>query len=111
MLANCIFCRIASGEIPAQIVLETKTVVVFRDNAPQAPHHLLAIPREHRETIGELVGRENEIFKAIAEAAKAVGIVESGYRVVVNQGDDAGQAVPHVHFHILGGRSLTWPPG
>lgn len=108
---NCIFCRIVSGEIPTEKVHETESVVVFRDLRPKAPQHFLVIPKEHLTSLAELSGWECDIFEAAAAVAAANGIDRSGYRVVLNQGEDAGQEVPHIHFHILGGRKLAWPPG
>ncbi len=108
---DCIFCRIIAGEIPAERVYESESVIVFRDISPQAPHHMLAIPKEHLTTLAELAGWECEIFEAAAAVAAKNGIDRTGYRVVLNQGADAGQAVAHLHFHILGGREMSWPPG
>jgi histidine triad (HIT) family protein len=113
--SDCIFCRIASREIPADIVHATDRVVAFRDANPKAPIHLLLIPTEHIESAADL-GKENgdvlaEIFQAATHLAKAEGIGGTGWRMVTNVGPDAGQSVPHMHFHLLGGRALGWPPG
>jgi histidine triad (HIT) family protein len=115
MVDDCLFCRIASGEIPADIVVEDELVVAFRDISPKAPTHVLLIPREHitsaaelRDEHGPLLGR---LFATAAQVARDDGVVESGFRLVSNAGSGAGQSVPHLHFHLLGGRSLGWPPG
>lgn len=112
---DCLFCRIASGEIPANVVLETPHVLAFRDINPQAPTHILIIPREHVPSVAEmsegqaqLMGR---LFLAARDLAREEGIQEGGYRMVVNAGPDAGQTVFHVHMHLLGGRGMGWPPG
>lgn len=109
--ADCIFCKIASGQIPAQKVHESDDVIVFRDISPKAPTHLLAIPKRHVKGLAELHGLESGLFEAIAKAAAVEKIAAGGFRVVLNQGADAGQEVEHLHFHILGGRPLSWPPG
>ena len=94
---DCLFCKIVEGEIPADIVYENDTVVAFRDINPQAPTHILIIPREHISTINDL--------------AAAEGLTDKGYRVVMNCGEGAGQSVFHIHLHLLGGRGFDWPPG
>ena len=111
---DCLFCKIAAGEIPSTKVYEDERVVVFRDIAPAAPVHLLAIPRQHIESAAaideqtaELVGY---IFTVIARVARNEGL-ENGFRIVSNIGKDGGQTVPHLHFHILAGRELAWPAG
>jgi histidine triad (HIT) family protein len=112
---DCIFCKIASGAIPTDKVLENEHVVAFRDLNPQAPAHVLVIPRRHLENVGsagdgdaEVLG---EVLLACAEAARKLGVAEGGYRVALNTNADAGQSVPHLHAHMLGGRKLDWPPG
>lgn len=114
-MSDCIFCKIASGEIPADKLLETDDVTVFRDLNPQAPTHLLAIPKSHIASINEMEDGDAELvgklFLAAKEAAALEGIAESGYRVVMNCGEGAGQTVFHMHLHILGGRAFSWPPG
>ncbi|MDQ3804447.1 MAG: histidine triad nucleotide-binding protein [Acidobacteriota bacterium] len=112
---NCIFCKIAAGEIPAQLVYEDEAAVAFRDINPQAPAHVLVIPREHVASLAEageaqesLLGR---LLLAAARVAREAGLVESGYRTVINTGAGAGQSVFHLHLHVLGGRPLSWPPG
>jgi histidine triad (HIT) family protein len=113
MAESCLFCRIVRGEIPAKLVAETAECVAFRDINPQAPTHVLVIPREHVPSLAEatdpaLVGR---LALLAAEIARQEGIAEGGYRTVINTGADAGQTVLHIHLHLLGGRPLSWPPG
>ncbi|MGH2705416.1 MAG: HIT domain-containing protein [Actinomycetota bacterium] len=114
-MQNCLFCRIASHDIDAKIVLDRDNVVAFRDINPQAPTHILLIPRQHIAHSGELgpehAGFLAELFAAAAELAEQEGIAEDGYRVVTNVGPAAGQSVLHLHFHLLGGRQMAWPPG
>lgn len=114
-MTDCIFCKIANGEIPADIVVENEDVVVFRDLSPQAPVHMLAIPRKHIATINDIEEDDHKLvgklFLAAKEAAETEGISESGYRTVMNCGEGAGQTVFHIHLHILGGRGFAWPPG
>jgi histidine triad (HIT) family protein len=112
---DCLFCRIAAGSIPATIVREDDQVLAFRDIAPRAPTHLLLIPRRHidsaldlTEVDGPLLGR---LFEVAADLARSEGIAAGGYRLVTNIGDFGGQTVHHLHLHLLGGRSLGWPPG
>jgi len=114
-MSDCLFCRIASGEIPAKIVHQDDAVVAFRDINPQAPTHLLVIPRRHLVSLAgagagddPLIGR---LFRTAAEIADREGIAGNGFRVVANAGDWAGQTVPHLHVHLLGGRRMAWPPG
>ena len=112
-MADCLFCKIAGKEIDADIVLEKDSLVAFRDVNPQAPTHILVIPREHVGSARELNGSHGdvlgEIFETMAELAEAEGL-DNGYRVAVNTGPDAGQSVDHLHFHLLGGRTMGWPP-
>jgi len=112
---TCLFCKIASGEIPSEIVYKDDLVVAFRDINPQAPTHILIIPREHIASLLELEPAHADaaaaILLAAQELAKKEGLTERGYRLVANYGPDAGQSVDHVHFHFLGGRHLHWPPG
>ncbi len=114
-MADCLFCRIAAGEIPATVIYQDEQVVAFRDISPQAPTHVLVIPRKH---IPALVGLSPEedalvgyLVRISAQIAESEGLAESGFRLVVNNGREAGQSVEHVHFHLLGGRPLSWPPG
>ncbi len=110
--SDCIFCRIAAGEIAADVVLSDDDVVAFRDTNPQAPTHVLVIPRRHVTSAHELDDRDltAALFGAMQHIADIEGLGE-GYRIVTNIGPAAGQSVPHLHFHLLGGRSLSWPPG
>ena len=111
---TCLFCSIGSGAIPADIVLETPELLAFRDIDPQAPTHVLVIPRQHFANIGDLTRDNPELAARLLTAATdvaALETLESGYRVVTNTGGDGGQSVHHVHLHVLGGRAMTWPPG
>jgi histidine triad (HIT) family protein len=112
--ADCLFCRIVAGEIPSEQVLADDEVIAFRDIAPRAPTHVLVVPRRHVTDVHALsdadAGLLDSLFQAIRRIADDAGL-ESGYRVVTNVGPDAGQSVSHLHFHLLGGRSMSWPPG
>jgi histidine triad (HIT) family protein len=112
---SCLFCRIAAREIPSDIVRESDRLVAFRDTNPQAPTHILIIPKEHVRSISEIEEGHGDLLADVAQAAaqlaQAEGIAESGWRLVTNVGPDAGQSVFHLHFHLLGGRPMTWPPG
>jgi histidine triad (HIT) family protein len=112
---DCLFCKIAKGEVDADVVHSSDQVIAFRDVNPQAPVHLLLIPREHIESGKALRDRHGkllaELFQTAAHLAKANGIDRSGWRLVTNVGSDAGQSVHHLHFHLLGGRGMRWPPG
>lgn len=113
-MADCIFCKIASGKISVALVYEDKKVAAFRDINPQAPVHILVVPKEHIETLNDLNNKEDimkALLKACIQIAKDEGIEEDGYRIVANCGAKAGQSVFHVHFHLLGGRAMRWPPG
>ncbi len=114
-MEDCLFCKIASGEIGAEIVEETPNAIAFKDINPQAPLHVLVIPREHIPGIQEIPADRCEIlvdiFSLINDIAVSEGTAQSGYRVVCNIGEEAGQEVPHLHFHLLGGRFFHWPPG
>ena len=116
MTTDCLFCRIASGAIPADIVYQDDDVVAFRDIDPQAPHHVLVVPRQHIEAVRDATGSEGEqlvgrLMAAAAGIATELGLDEAGYRLVANTGVDGGQSVFHLHVHILGGRPMKWPPG
>ncbi len=111
---DCLFCKIIEGEIPSNCLYEDDKIYVFKDIDPQAPVHFLVIPKKHIDSLdamededGELIGY---VFKKIRDLAKEQGL-KDGYRVVNNIGEDGGQSVKHMHFHVLGGRSLQWPPG
>ena len=113
MAANCLFCRIVAKEIPARLVAEDEHCVAFRDINPQAPVHILIIPREHVASLNEahdaaMLGR---LQLMAASLAKSEGLAERGYRTVINTNADAGQTVFHIHLHLIGGRAMAWPPG
>jgi histidine triad (HIT) family protein len=113
MADSCIFCKIARGEIPAQMVVNSKEIAAFRDLNPQAPVHILIIPKKHIASLddasdSELLGRMIAMAAAIARQEK---IAKTGYRTVINTGRDGGQSVDHLHIHLLGGRAMSWPPG
>ncbi len=114
-MQDCLFCRIAAGEQEADVVHTSDNVVAFRDVNPQAPVHLLIIPKEHLESARTLRDKHGallaEIFSAAAHLARANDVDRAGWRLVTNVGPAAGQSVPHVHFHLIGGRQLGWPPG
>jgi len=115
MALDCLFCKLIAGEIPANVVYQDDQVFAFRDINPQAPTHILIIPKRHIPgvlSIAEVdAGVIEHIFQVAAELAKQEGIADSGFRLVANSGPDAGQTVFHLHFHLLGGRTLGWPPG
>jgi histidine triad (HIT) family protein len=112
---ECLFCGIVAGQIPATIVVDGKRTVAFRDITPQAPTHILVVPRDHYPDVAALAaagdGLLDEVVTVARQVAEGEGIEASGYRIVFNTGRDGGQTVGHVHAHLLGGRSLTWPPG
>ncbi|MGY1750092.1 MULTISPECIES: HIT domain-containing protein [unclassified Modestobacter] len=118
--SDCLFCRMVAGEIAPDVVRETGRTLAFRDISPQAPTHVLVVPRDHHPTIGALTAADPALAAELLAAAQAVaeqeGLAtadgpEPGWRLVVNSGPDGGQTVHHVHLHVLGGRGLTWPPG
>lgn len=115
MTADCLFCKIIAGEIPATVVMSTDTTLAFRDINPQAPTHVVVVPRAHYPDAAALAAADpalaGEVLRAGAAVAEQEGVVESGYRMVFNTGAGAGQSVFHVHLHVLGGRPITWPPG
>jgi histidine triad (HIT) family protein len=112
---ECLFCGIAAGAIPATVVLDGKRVVAFRDISPQAPTHVLVVPRDHYPDVAALAGAADglldELVSQAHQVAVAEGIDANGYRIVFNTGLEGGQTVGHVHAHLLGGRPMTWPPG
>ena len=114
-MSDCLFCSIVAGDIPADVVHADDDVIAFRDIAPQAPVHVLVIPRAHFANAAELAASDaaaaGSLLGAAARVAQAQGLEESGYRIVLNTGAGAGQSVFHVHAHVLGGRDLAWPPG
>ena len=113
--SDCLFCRIAAREIPSDVIHESDHVVAFRDINPQAPVHVLLIPKEHIASVAEVEeGHADllaELLRTAAHLAEAEGVAESGWRLVTNVGRGAGQSVAHLHFHLLGGRPMRWPPG
>ncbi|HWS29829.1 MAG TPA: histidine triad nucleotide-binding protein [Clostridia bacterium] len=114
-MEDCLFCKIAAGEIPCKKAYEDDTVLAFYDIAPQAPKHVLIIPKKHIGDVTKLKEDDRELWFHMAEVAnrlvKELGIDESGFRLVTNVGADGGQSVPHLHLHVLGGRNMAWPPG
>lgn len=112
---SCLFCRIVAREIPAEILRESDRVLAFRDIDPKAPTHILLIPKEHLESLADIEDGHGAMLADIAQAAthlaRTEGIDQTGWRLVSNVGPDAGQAVFHLHFHLLGGRPMGWPPG
>jgi histidine triad (HIT) family protein len=110
---DCLFCRIVAGEIPSDIVRQDDQVIVFRDVNPRAPTHVLAVPRRHLASAADLTDADGDLlaalFGALRSFAQESGL--GGYRIVTNVGPEAGQSVLHLHFHLLGGRPMTWPPG
>lgn len=114
-MSVCLFCRVISGEIPARIVYQDDLVMVFHDISPQAPIHVLIIPKVHIQSLNELSGAisnlGSHILLTASKIATELGIGDSGYRLVFNTQRDGGQTVFHLHAHLLGGRSLEWPPG
>ena len=114
-MSDCLFCGIIEGRVKGNLVYEDESVVAFKDIVPRAPVHVLIVPRKHIATLVELQRPDNvvigEIFNVAGRLAQQFGIAQTGYRVVVNCGADAGQTVFHLHFHLLGGRQMGWPPG
>jgi histidine triad (HIT) family protein len=112
---DCLFCAIVAGDVPADLVLESERTIAFRDINPQAPVHVLVVPREHLPDLAAAAATGDGLVAEIGAQAHQVavtqGVADGGYRVVFNTGADAGQTVPHVHAHVLGGRPLAWPPG
>ncbi len=115
MSEDCIFCRIAGGEIPAKVVRQDVDFIAFRDIDPKAPVHVLVIPRRHIGSVNELSAQDVDLAGRLLLAGQAVahaeGLEEAGYRLVLNTGSDGGQSVHHLHLHVLGGRHMAWPPG
>jgi histidine triad (HIT) family protein len=112
---SCIFCKIVNKEIASNIVYEDEKVVAFYDINPQAPYHILVVPKKHISTLLEVTEEDKElighIYLVINKIAKDIGFDERGYRVVVNCKEEAGQTIFHLHFHVLAGRTMGWPPG
>ena len=114
-MSDCLFCKIINGDIPADIVYESETALAFRDINPKAPTHVLIIPRRHVSTINDIEPDDEALVGSLFSAARSIaadeGLADDGYRVVMNCNEAAGQSVFHIHLHLLGGRSLNWPPG
>jgi histidine triad (HIT) family protein len=114
-MSDCLFCKIVAGEIAAKVVAESESSLAFYDIAPQAPVHVLVIPKKHYVSVNEVTAEDPHVFDDLMLLAQEVvldeGIKESGYRLVINVGADGQQTVAHLHVHVLGGRKLTWPPG
>lgn len=115
-MTDCLFCRIVAGEVPAAIVKRSEDAVAFRDIDPRAPTHVLVIPTVHVAAVRDVQGADGEamlgrVLRFAAAVASEQGLDAGGYRIVTNTGTDAGQSVDHLHFHVLGGRKLSWPPG
>lgn len=113
-MSDCLFCRIVRREIPAQVVREDEWCLAFRDIAPQAPVHILVIPKAHTaslEAVDDAAGVVGAMARMAQQVARAEGVAATGYRTVINTGSDGGQTVGHLHLHLLGGRDLAWPPG
>jgi histidine triad (HIT) family protein len=114
-MSDCLFCKIVAGEIPAKVVAESDTSLAFHDIAPQAPVHVLVIPKRHVTSVNDLTSDHRGVFDDLMELAQTAvtdeAIRDSGYRLVVNVGEDGHQTVPHLHLHVLGGRRMQWPPG
>jgi histidine triad (HIT) family protein len=115
-MADCLFCKIVAGEIPATIVKRADDVLAFRDIDPRAPTHVLVIPTKHIPAVRDALGADGErvlgrTLAFAAEVARQLGLDSGGYRIVTNTGKEAGQSVDHLHFHLLGGRKMSWPPG
>jgi histidine triad (HIT) family protein len=115
-MSDCLFCRIVAGEIPADVVKRSDEAIAFRDIDARAPTHVLVIPTKHVPAVRDATGADGErllggLLGFAAQVAAELGLDAGGYRIVTNTGKDAGQSVDHLHFHLLGGRRLTWPPG
>ena len=114
-MPDCLFCKIASGDIPATIVYQDDRLIAFKDINPQAPLHVLIVPRQHIPSLNDLGGEDDDLVGEMVRRAAAIarehGHADRGYRTVFNCNADAGQTVFHIHLHVLGGRGLSWPPG
>lgn len=112
---DCVFCKIASHEIPTDLIYEDDDIIAFKDINPQAPVHLLIVPKKHIKSILEITDEDKNLAYKIVKIAQKLaidmGLASKGFRLVINTGDDGGQSVAHLHVHLLGGRSMKWPPG
>jgi len=110
---DCIFCKIVAGDIPSDIIYEDDKVIAFKDLSPQAPHHLLIIPRKHIPTVNDFTPEDALLFGQMGQAAKSIakqiGVAEDGYRLIVNCNEQGGQTVFHTHMHLMAGKRLSWP--
>lgn len=115
-MAECIFCKIAAGEVPSQSVYEDDSVIAFKDLSPKAPVHVLIVPKKHIQSVAHFAEEDKELVAhifvdVVPKLAAQLGVADAGFRLVLNTNDDGGQTVPHLHVHLLGGRKMTWPPG
>jgi histidine triad (HIT) family protein len=114
-MSNCIFCKIKNKEIPSKIIFEDERIIAFNDANPQAPVHILLVPKEHFTSLNDIPEEKKDILSHLLIKARQIaqreGISKNGYRIVLNTERDSGQEVFHIHFHLLGGRQMTWPPG
>ena len=114
-MSDCLFCKIVAGEIPAKVVAESDTSLAFYDIAPEAPVHVLVVPKRHFDGVNDVTEADRGVFDELITLAREVatieGVRDSGYRLVFNVGDEGGQTVPHLHVHVLGGRQMRWPSG
>ncbi len=115
-MADCIFCKIAAGEVPAQKIYEDDTVIAFKDLSPKAPIHVLIVPKKHIQSVAHFQAEDKELaahifVDVVPKLATELGVADGGFRIVMNTGVDGGQTVNHLHVHLLGGRKMTWPPG
>ena len=113
-MSDCIFCKLANGEIPTNMVYEDDKIAAFRDLSPQAPEHVLIVPKKHIQSLDQTAPEDAELLAHIMLKIKEIAAMlelENGYRVVINTGEDGGQTVPHLHVHLLGKRAMAWPPG
>lgn len=112
---SCLFCKIIAGQIPSTKVYEDESTLAFRDIDPKAPTHVIVVPKVHHEAVHEVPAEQGNLFANLMNAVSAVikseNLKQNGYRLVINSGVDGGQTVPHIHVHVLGGRSMHWPPG
>ena len=115
-MADCIFCKIVAGKIPAQVVYEDESVIAFKDLSPKAPVHVLIIPKKHVRSVAHFKEEDKDLaahifVDVVPKLAAELGVADGGFRLVMNTGKNGGQSVHHLHVHLLGGRKMTWPPG